>query len=163
MSWPSLPLRALTWGTQELKGAQCLPLHCCPLCNLLPIPWLVTMALALPRCSSRAHPSSHRARELSSQQGNTHLSCPAQSQGAEESEDLNLGPYSATVRPQASHVPSLGQVSRMVEHFPAGSVSGVFMLADNIASSGKALWCHQKSSDSGVQMRSFKSCLSSIP
>ena len=114
----------------------------------LPIPWLVTMALALPRCSSRAHQSRHRARELSSQ-GSAHLSCPAQSQGAEESEDLNLDPYSATVQPQASHFPSLGQVSKMVEHFPAGSVSGVFMLADNIASSEKALWCHQKSSDSG--------------
>lgn len=149
-------------GAQELTGAQCLPHHYCRLCNPLPIPWLVTVALTLPRCSSRAHPSSHRARELSSQQGSARLSRPAQSQGAEESEDLNLGPSSATVQPQASHSPSLGHVSKMVERFPAGSVSGVFMLADNIASSEKALWCHQKSSDSGVQRRSFKSCLSSI-
>ena len=115
LSWPSLPLRALTWGAQELTGAQCLPHHCCRLCNPLPIPWLVTVALALPRCSSRAHPSSHRARELSSQQGSARLSCPAQSQGAEESEDPNLGPSSATVQPQASHSPSLGHVSKMVE------------------------------------------------
>lgn len=68
-----------------------------------------------------------------------------------ESEDLGLGPCSATVWPQADNFPSLGYVSKMVEHCPDGSISGAVMLSDNSTSSEKAPWCHLESTGSGVQ------------
>lgn len=149
--WALGALAAAEGAPQQLEEAQPSSLDSGWLCSLL-----VTVAPALSPCPSWAQ---HQSQDALA----TAPTLPAQL-GAEstvptglgpelggKSEDLGLGPCSATVRPQASRFPSLGYVSKMVEHFPDGSISGVVMLSDNSTSSEKAPWCHLESTDSGVQ------------
>lgn len=138
-------------GPQELKRAQCpttlLPtFHRCgwlhgacpppPPAPILGLPIKPQSQGALATAGQCRRPTQLRAESPGTQLG---------SELGGKSGNLDLGPCSALCGLGQVTFP-LWAVSKMVDHFPGGSVSGAFMVSDP----SRALWYRLESTDSGA-------------